>query len=66
MPLQDLVQEDPIEKAADRHAESEAAHQPKSLPMRQGYPLYHPGNWVGHGTGSIRVTNFQILLFASA
>jgi hypothetical protein len=28
MPLQDLVQEDPIEKAADRHAEGEAADQP--------------------------------------
>lgn len=28
VPLQDLVQEDPVEKAADRHAESKAADQP--------------------------------------
>lgn len=31
MPLQDLVQEDPVEKAADRHAEGKAAYQPPSL-----------------------------------
>ncbi len=55
MPLQDLVRENPVERAADRHPEGKAADQPCSLctgQFRQAKP-------VGDGRFNVPVTNFR-------